>query len=521
MPIFSQWHGRKQVKKHGWFSKWLILPTVAVTMVSSLFIGFTMAFFNDPETSNANTSTAWASTQWTQTSKSDFEAGVLSNVNTISSSGNVILGAGGGSGANLILFWDGGTAPTGWDIISQSGEPFFNVFPKGAATYGGTGGAASHTHTVSLVSVGPPSATTQVSGSGTNRASVSHTHTLNNQTVDTASNLPVYRQLRVIQYTSGIPTTIPAGAIAIFDTTPPAGWTQYSAQDGYFIRTSGSGVGNTGGSNTHSHSVTVSLTSASGDQTVSTTTPRVSVATNVHTHGNASGTTDTSDNRPPYITVILAKANSDTAIPYGMIAMFNATPSGDWNVLSGPGGPFNSRFILPSTSYGATGGTSSHTQSNLVITSKTNSGNGNASTSSPTASVAGQDHTHDITVSFNNQSHLPPYVDVVFAKALYYSSGTIASQVLDTGVAGSRWDGICWDRTLPSGTTLTLEVRAQDASFAKDAGSPSWTPIGGISPVISGLPSGRYKQWRATLTSDGTRTSTSTLQEVRVYYYGN
>lgn len=97
-------------------------------------------------------------------------------------------------------------------------------------------------------------------------------------------------------------------------------------------------------------------------------------------------------------------------------------------------------------------------------------------------------------------------------------SGTIASQVLDTTVTSSGWDGLAWDRTLPGGTGLTFAVRASDTSFAADAGSPTWTAVGGTSPVITSLPTGRYKQWQATLTT--TSTSTPTLSEVRTYYYG-
>ena len=94
----------------------------------------------------------------------------------------------------------------------------------------------------------------------------------------------------------------------------------------------------------------------------------------------------------------------------------------------------------------------------------------------------------------------------------------IASQVLDTGVTGARWDALFWDETLQSNTDITFEVRASDASFAKDAATPSWTSVGGTSPVPSGLPSGRYMQWRATLTTSDT-SKTPTLPEVRAYYY--
>ena len=100
----------------------------------------------------------------------------------------------------------------------------------------------------------------------------------------------------------------------------------------------------------------------------------------------------------------------------------------------------------------------------------------------------------------------------------YANSGTVASQVLDTGVAGARWDALFWDETLQSNTDITFEVRASDTAFTEDAAIPPWTSAGGASPVTSGLPSGRYMQWRATLTTSDT-SETPTLQEVRVYYY--
>jgi hypothetical protein len=94
----------------------------------------------------------------------------------------------------------------------------------------------------------------------------------------------------------------------------------------------------------------------------------------------------------------------------------------------------------------------------------------------------------------------------------YLSSGSLASQVRDTGVAGATWDGLFWDETLPSNTDITFEVRASDTAFLKDAATPSWTS------VSSGLPSGQYLQWRATLNTSDT-SETPSLHEVRVYHY--
>jgi len=87
---------------------------------------------------------------------------------------------------------------------------------------------------------------------------------------------------------------------------------------------------------------------------------------------------------------------------------------------------------------------------------------------------------------------------------------------------GTRWDALFWDETLQSNTDITFEVRASNNLFAKDAepdppSVPDWISVGGTSPVTSGLPSGRYMQWRATLTTSDT-SKTPTLHEVRVYY---
>jgi hypothetical protein len=97
------------------------------------------------------------------------------------------------------------------------------------------------------------------------------------------------------------------------------------------------------------------------------------------------------------------------------------------------------------------------------------------------------------------------------------SPGTIASQVFDTAVTASRWDALFWDENLPANTDITFAVRASDTAFLKADVLPSWTAVGGTSPVSSGLPPGRYKQWRATLTTT-VSSNTPTLSEVRVYY---
>ncbi len=128
-----------------------------------------------------------------------------------------------------------------------------------------------------------------------------------------------------------------------------------------------------------------------------------------------------------------------------------------------------------------------------------------------------------IKTEYNNQSSPSSFCSVGSVEqqtTTYITPGTIASQVWDTGISGARWDGLFWDEILSSGTDITFEVRASDTLFAKDTPDATlpWTSVGGIPPVTSGLPSGRYMQWRATLITSDT-SQTPILQEVRVYHY--
>lgn len=511
------------MKKRGLLSKWLVVPLVAVLMISALTVGLTMAYFNDQETSTGNTSTAWTSPAWTQTLQTDFSAGTPSNVDTAISPDNVLLQAGTGAGANMILFWDGaaGSAPTDWTNVSVSGQPFYQKFPRGEATYTGTpGGAATHTHTAAFGTSTAATGGITASGTDVTGSNPTHTHTVASPTIPAASNLPSYRDLQVIRY-SGIPTSIPAGAIAIFDTLPlPSGWTRHLAEDGLYVRGEAAATG-TGVSPTHTHTVTLTTSGPSGTAT-GKGTAALTYATSTHTHTASSGNvTNTGNNAPPYITVVLAKANTATTIPFGMIAMFDASPTGDWSVVSssvGPG-PFYQRLLKGGSSYGATGGSETgHSHGNLTITlsapSATLANGKNTGTN-----LATNAHTHTVGVtSFSPVSNMPPYVNVIFAKALYAASGTLASQVRDCGATnlGSGWDGLAWDATLNTGT-ITLAVRANDNSTT--LAGMSWTTVGS-SPVITGLPPGRFKQWRATLTAGSSQTVSPILAEVRLYYYG-
>jgi len=125
-----------------------------------------------------------------------------------------------------------------------------------------------------------------------------------------------------------------------------------------------------------------------------------------------------------------------------------------------------------------------------------------------------------ITTEYNNQNSPSTFYGVGVIESpngAYVPLGTLASQVNDTGETGARWDALEWDRSLVGGTSITFEVRASGTSFLKDNTTLSWTSVGGTSPVYSGLPPGRYFQWRATLATPDI-SQTPVLSEVRAYY---
>ncbi len=113
----------------------------------------------------------------------------------------------------------------------------------------------------------------------------------------------------------------------------------------------------------------------------------------------------------------------------------------------------------------------------------------------------------------------PGNVKLAMLASDFYTSGTVSSQVFDSEASGTRWDALIWDEVLVANTDITFQVRASDTPFTKDASSPSWSTAYSSSPVQAGMPSGRYMQWRATLTTSDVA-STPTLNEVRVYFSG-
>lgn len=344
---------------------------------------------------------------------------------------------------NMYLFWDGtctdGAMPSGWSLVSDAnGEAFYDttnggLFPRGNSSYTrNAGGALTHTHSGTGASIAATS-TDRKTTAGSTHNSTTHTHSVTVDSVSSVSSLPGYENLCVIKST-GVPSgasAIPSGAIAIFDAAVPgANWSDISsnfAANNEYIR-GNSSVGGTGGSNTHQgtgHTVSATLTGTAGTIAKSgTTAARSSLANHTHT---ASGTSNTPDTQPPYITVILGKATANTSVPQGMIAMFDGSSfdSYGWEVLSGSGGPFNQKFLKVTGSYGSTGGAAQHTHSQISATSTTSSGDTGGS---GTGTIPGHAHPTTVDLANGTNTNLPPYTDVVIAKKSYIFTSLTTDQ---------------------------------------------------------------------------------------------
>lgn len=314
---------------------------------------------------------------------------------------------------HMILFYEGVTIPSGWSCIScNPGDDFYQTFPRGNETYGSTGGSPTHIHTTTNSISGPSGSGVSQSAAGTAISGMSHTHSVN-VTVGSTSNIPLYRQLKLIRSDSNAePVTLPAGVIGLFDTTPPSGWTTYTAQNGYYPRGE-STAGVIGGSNTHNHSLTISVGSATGDLQGTNNGQPQSSASAGHTH-TASGNSDTVNHEPPFIEVIFAELTSAAAPPDGLISMWDDDLPNNWTSQSGSSGAFYQRFFKGSANYGLTGGSVTHNHSNTSVVTSGPSAATNSRSGSATASGS---HTHTVTIAdYSSESNIPPYRDVIIAK---------------------------------------------------------------------------------------------------------
>ncbi|MEK7353809.1 MAG: hypothetical protein AABZ77_04810 [Chloroflexota bacterium] len=500
------------MKKQGLFSRWFILPVVLVAMVAALMLGFTQASFNDIETSNTNTATAWTSSNWTQTTQAQFSAGVLSSVNTTASPGDVIL---------LLNSVNATNSPT-----TNTGSAWTS--PNN--TYANGGGAAT-------ITSGNPSSSNVWGNYGYsfsgNVSSVRVRYdawSTNNTLVTTANKSPTANANITANWTftggtsfwgviadsantsfmTGVTNT---GGEATFNFTAftvPAGSTNITLNVVFLFRSATTGNANRGYAtvrvgNNYTDAPARTPNTSSGAILVQKET----WTTNPNTGANWSVDQINGVGTNALIAFGVGSTDFNPDVNFYEVKAWVTYDAADDEQIkidvSWDGG--TSWSSVQTTDLTATETTYWYDVTAVTTWTPAKLANGQLQVRATTQTIGDPG-----TVSLD-------WIPVEVTYIQYASSGTIASQVLDTTVTGSRWDGLMWDETLLSGTYITIEVRASDTSFLKTDGTPSWTSIGATSPVILGLPSGRYKQWRATLSTTNV-TQTPLLNEARTYYYG-
>lgn len=329
-----------------------------------------------------------------------------------------------GGPPHLFLLWDGtdGTIPSGWSRVST----YDGFFVRGdtVANFGTMDSSGTHAPTVSSTTIGAASGTYYNSGGNSPFvAAAAHSHSGGVATPGTANNNdePAYRSLKLIRYDNGIPTFIPAGVIAMFDTLPTSGWTEYTAAHNRFLKID-STVAN-GGTDAHQHQLTYSdLTNPTLTQERSSFLASQPTSTATHTHTVATTNTASITTFPPHVRPLIAKANiNTTAVPANLLGFFDAVPGTGWVVRSDSGGDFNGQFLrLGPTFNGTTQGSASHTHANAVVTASNNTGGNPGNTLNLLGAALASTHNHTVTTAFNAVENLPNYVNLVIAEKINF-----------------------------------------------------------------------------------------------------
>jgi len=296
------------------------------------------------------------------------------------------------------------TCAAGW----ARDTAFDSKFPRGAATYGGTGGSSTHTHSVNSGSTSSTGATlADVSDGSVTPSQATHSHSYSG-TCTTDDNTPPYLDMI---FCGKSKLDIPTNHIALFDVNSFAGWTRFSALDDKFPRGAAT-YGGTGGATTHTHTLSFSIgTGGTNDTGGNCTSNCKSAADDGHSH-SVTNSSSSGTNIPPYLNMVYMKKDSagtlSTERP--IYIMNTSTMPLGWERFA----TLDSKFPQGAATYGGTGGSSSHSHSGNKTTGGSTK---NINVMWPgSRSLQSATHTHSFSWTTTENSHLPPYINAVFAK---------------------------------------------------------------------------------------------------------
>lgn len=290
------------------------------------------------------------------------------------------------------------TCPSGWTRVSA----LDGRFTYGATISETTGGNASHNHSISdsVSSVSAGAASTNCS---TASIATTHNHSFSTNSSTKTDTYPPYVEMI---FCSKSKLDISSGLIGIFDSAPGSGWTRFSALDTKFAR-GASSYGATGGAETHTHTYSTSTGGPSDTAAADTVSATLTRATSSHTH-SVGGTTDSGTSLPPYIDVLFYSKDSTGVAVSSLISMASSLPPLGWTSVTA----FDNKFLRGNSSYGSTGGVTTHTHG----FSGTTGGSSNTTIRSISNCYSVGSHSHTYAGTSGSGGNVPPYTTIVYAK---------------------------------------------------------------------------------------------------------
>lgn len=296
-------------------------------------------------------------------------------------------------------------------------------FIRGNSSYGSAGGSSTHTHSVSG-STSTASAGGSYYDGAVSVTQYNHSHGVT-EGCTTDDHTPPYLDMI---FCRAAKLDLTSNDVLLFDVSSESGWTQFSTLDNRFPRGSAS-YGTTGGSETHTHTISLSLGSAGSGSAVTCTSGCSNVSAASHTH-SVSNPSTSGTNLPPYLDMVyMQKDSSGSLTNENAIVILNTTsmPLG-WERFT----DLDTNFPRGAATYGATGGSLSHTHSGSVTS-------GGVSATRGTISGGGRtlvgSHTHTVSWSAASSSHLPPYYDVIFAQRKTSQATSLGTEESQTPTA--------------------------------------------------------------------------------------
>ncbi len=290
--------------------------------------------------------------------------------------------------------------------------------------------------------------------------------------------------------------TIPNGSLPwsgsinlLSDTSCPSGWTRNTDLDNLFPYGSSS-YGTTLGSLSHSHGDTTAVTSTSISDTSLSGSPGLASATS-SSHAQNSlkvNVGGSSDILPPYLNMIYCY-NTHFSLPTNLISLFSESIPSGWSRFS----ELDNKFPRGASTYGSTGGNTTHNHSFTGYTTSVNDNSLNieefilSNGGDGAITVAANGHTHStLSGSTENTNYLPPYMDMIFAKnnsEKYITEKNIVITNILPPLGWNRYSLL--DDRIPRGGT-TAEITGGSTTHTHNLVITTGAPSSSIEGVGSG-----------------------------------